>query len=283
MKSQFLLLPGTFVLTATVHAATLAPETIAAWNDYLRQVDSSLQERARSGKFLWSRENPERDARLRRGEIIVGPAPGQSPRRVPGGLIHHWIGSVFLADTHLNDVLQVMRDYDRYKDYYTPAVIGSKTIARNEAEDQFSVRLINKVFFVKTALDADYESKNVRLDDRRSYCISRSTRVQEVENYGQPGEHRLAEGEGSGYIWKLHGISRLEEVEGGVYFEAEAIVLSRDIPSAVRMFVEPIVRRVSRNSLTTALQQTEMAVRGRTVSKNVAPATGVARKTSNGN
>ena len=41
----------------------------------------------------------------------------------------------------------------------------------------------------------------------------------------------------------------------------EAIALSRDIPAALRLFVEPIVRRVSRSSVATSLQQTEAAVR----------------------
>jgi hypothetical protein len=46
-----------------------------------------------------------------------------------------------------------------------------------------------------------------------------------------------------------------------VYIELEAIALSRDIPAALRWAVEPIVRRVSRSSLDTSLQQTKDAVR----------------------
>jgi hypothetical protein len=46
----------------------------------------------------------------------------------------------------------------------------------------------------------------------------------------------------------------------GVYVELEAIALSRDIPAAFRVFVTPIVRRVSRDSLATSLHQTKAAV-----------------------
>jgi hypothetical protein len=53
----------------------------------------------------------------------------------------------------------------------------------------------------------------------------------------------------------------LEERDGGVYIELEAMVLSRDIPAALRWVVDPIVRRVSRSSLETSLQQTADAVR----------------------
>jgi hypothetical protein len=111
-------------------------------------------------------------------------------------------------------------------------------------------------------LDADYQATTVRLDAHRFYSISRSTRVQEIEDYGQAGEHIVPEGEGGGYIWKLFSIARFAGQDGGVYIEFEAIALSRDIPVAARPFVDPVVRRISRNSLLTSLQQTEQALRG---------------------
>ena len=90
--------------------------------------------------------------------------------------------------------------------------------------------------------------------------------MQEIEDYGQPGEHKIPEGEGGGYIWKLFSIVRLEESGDGVYLEMEAVALSREIPGALRLVVDPIVRRVSRNSLLILLQQTEEAARGSFVS-----------------
>jgi hypothetical protein len=45
--------------------------------------------------------------------------------------------------------------------------------------------------------------------------------------------------------------------------EIEAVGLSRDIPVAVRFVVDPIVRRVSHNSLLVSLQQTKEAVDSR--------------------
>ena len=66
-----------------------------------------------------------------------------------------------------------------------------------------------------------------------------------------------------GLIWRVHSITHFEERDGGVYIEVEAIALSRDIPAVLRWVVDPIVRRVSRASLATSLQQTEAAVRSR--------------------
>src|SRR6185295_17160743 len=103
----------------------------------------------------------------------------------------------------------------------------------------------------KAMLDTDYESCYIRLDDRRGYTVSRTTRIQEIEQAGTPGERLLPEGEGRGLIWRLFGITRYVERDGGVYVELEAIGLSRDIPGSLRWLVEPIVRRVSQASLST--------------------------------
>jgi hypothetical protein len=71
----------------------------------------------------------------------------------------------------------------------------------------------------------------------------------------------LREGEGTGLLWRLFSITRFEERDGGIYIELEAIALSRDIRASLRWMIEPIVRRVSKSSLITSLQQTEGAVR----------------------
>lgn len=257
------ILLATLVFPATLHAATLRPETVAAWESYVQTVNADLERRVRpGGRFLWTLEEDGRAARVRGGEIVTAPAPGQNPKKVTGGLIHHWVGAMFLPNLKLDQMVEVTRDYDRYKEFYSPSVIESKTIARNGLEDRFSMMLMNKAFFLKTAIDADYHATNVRLDEHRFYSVSRTTRVQEVEGLGEPGEHRAPEGAGGGYIWKLLSIARFEQRDGGVYLELEAIALSREIPVAVRLVADPIVRRVSRNSLLISLRQTEDAVNG---------------------
>ena len=248
------------VFPGQITAATLKPETIAAWNEYISTVKASHQNRVKpGGSFLWTFENAERAARVRGGETVVAPISERAPEKVPGGLIHHWIGAKFIPNATADDVLAVARDYDHYKNFYQPSVLDSKTIARTESDDRFSMVLMNTALFLKMALDADYRSNNVRVDDHRIYTISKTTRVQEIEEYGRAGQHRIAEGQGGGYIWKLYSIARFEERDHGVYVELEAIALSRDIPAMARFFVDPIVRRVSRNSLLTSLQQTQQA------------------------
>ena len=264
-KSLFILLI-TLLPPATTHAASLDPATLKAWEEYVESANGRMEQRLSPGKvFLWVDEDPERLAKVRAGEIVVSPVGPQNPKRVTSGLIHDWVGAAFIANVTLPDVLQVVRDYGRYKEIYLPAVIDSRAMDTAETKDRFSMLLIHKSSFLKTALDADYEAYYVHVDDRRLYSLSRTTRNQEVAEFGTPTQRTLPEGEGKGIIWQLFSITRYAERDGGVYVEFEGIGLSRDVPASLRWLVEPIVRRISRASLSTSLRQTETAVRSRAV------------------
>jgi hypothetical protein len=98
------------------------------------------------------------------------------------------------------------------------------------------------------------------VDAQRWYLVADATRVQEVENYGQPDERLLPPDRGKGYVWRLHTITRYEERNGGVYVEMETIALSREVPAAVRWMINPVVARFSRSELMMSLRQTRDAV-----------------------
>jgi hypothetical protein len=250
------------VLVCTAHAATLKPETVNAWREYVQSATQKLQAPfSPTSHFLQIDEDQHSLRMVRTGDVLVTPGPSQGVKKVPSGLIHDWVGTAFIANSTLSDVLSVLRDYDRYEDFYRPTVIHSRTLETGERDDRFSMVLMNQALFMKAALDSDYRSTHVRLSDRRWYSISESTRIQEIQNYGASGQHALPEGEGSGFLWRLFTVTRLEERDSGVYVEIEAIALSRDIPISLRWIVEPIVRRISRTSLSVSLRQTETAVR----------------------
>ncbi len=223
-----------------------------------------MEQRVSPGQtFLWTDEDPERLQRVRAGEIVVAPAGPQVPKKITSGLIHDWVGAVFVPNASLADVQQVLRDYARYKDLYRPSVVDSKVIAFGDDKDRFSTLLLNKSLLLRMAFEAEYESCSIQVDERRAYSVTSTTRVREIEDYGSPGQRVFEEGEGHGIIWRLFAITRLMERDGGVYVELEAIALSRDLPGSMRWLVEPLVRRVSRSSLATSLEQTGNAVRQR--------------------
>jgi hypothetical protein len=243
-------------------AADLKPKTIQAWNEYIRAAEErNLQHISQGTPFLAIDALPGEAAKLRQGEIIAVPAAPNVPVKVPAGLIHDWTGAIFIPNAALRDVLQVVRDYGQYKAVYHPNVVSAEPLETAEWEDRFSMVVMNKSFFAKSALDSDYHSTFTRLDDQRWYSISETTRVQEVAEYGGPSPHVLPQDHGTGIIWRLYSTARYQERDGGVYVELEAIALSRDIPGALRWLVEPIVRRVSRSSVVVSLQETADAVR----------------------
>jgi hypothetical protein len=248
-------------LVSPTNAATLRQETVNVWEDYVQNANVQIQDRVKPGRhFLCVDESGGRAAKVRKGEVVVWAAGASSPREIPSGLIHDWIGAVYIANTTLDQVLPIVRDYARYKDYFRPAVIDSKVVTLGDTEDSFSMILANKAPFRKIALNSVYKSSQVRVDDARRYTVAQTTRVQEIAEYGSTSQHLLPEGEGTGVIWRLFSATRYEERDGGVYIEIEAIALSRDVPASLRWLVDPIIRRVARASLNTTLEETRDAV-----------------------
>jgi hypothetical protein len=248
-------------LSPLTRAVTLKPETEAAWDAYLQQATAAMQARLQPGaNFLWLEEEPGRMEFVRTNGPLIGPVNKHIPLRVSHGLIHDWLGAGFVPNARIEDILRIVRDYDSYKHIYRPGVIDSLSHGSEGEKDLFFMRLANRSVVSKTALDAECEAHYIRVDDHRWYAYSNTIRIQELAHFGTPEQTTLPEDTGTGLIWRLSSITRLEERDGGVYAELEALALSRDIPGALRPFVTPIVRRVSRYSLATSLRQTKLAI-----------------------
>ena len=261
------------LLSYGLRAANLKPETKEAWDSYMEAATAAMRARVQPGAtFLWLDEEAGRTERVRTKGPYIAQVGDKIPKPVPSGLIHHWIGAGFLPNTTISDILNVVRDYDHYAEIYRPGVIGSKTHGANGLNDSFFLRFENKSAIAKTALDTEGEAHYVKVDEHRWYGYSTTTHIQELAKFGTPEQHALPEDEGIGLIWRLASFTRLEERAGGVYAELEAIALSRDIPAAFRLFVSPIVRRVSRDSLLTSLHQTKAAIDARKTGRATDPA-----------
>jgi hypothetical protein len=250
---------ASIAIPGSAGSLTLNPAAGAAWDEYVHGVNCRMEQRATAGQsYLWVDESPDRLKKLKAGEVIVTPIDS-GMKKVPSALIHHWIGAIFIPGTRIEDVLHVVRDYPKYKDLYQPSVTASKAISKQEMKDQFATLMVNKSFLLKSAFETQYESQYVRLDKRRMYSFTKSTRIQEIEDFGAPDQRALPEGQGSGIMWRLSSVTRYAERDGGVYIEVEALGLTRDIPGSLHWLVDPIVRRVSKSALTISLRQTEKA------------------------
>jgi hypothetical protein len=247
---------------ANVHAADLQAQTIAAWDHYVAMVQARAEIRLHSqGQFLWLDEDLKRAQRIRNGEIEVVPLAGNGFARVPDGLIHDWMGAVFIPNKSVEQVLELLTDYDKYTTIYGPEVADAKRLAHGADHDEFSMKIINKVMFVTAGVNMSCISRSVQLDERRAYSTSQTVNVREIRDYGEPGERELAPDTGDGFIWRLFSLARLEERDGGVYVETERLALTRDMPGSLAFVVAPVIKRLSRNSMTISLQKTREAAR----------------------
>ncbi len=246
---------------AVAWPAELTPETRKAWDCYLQTVQDRVKERVEGQRpFLWLDEDASRRQRARQGEILVWHPGADGTQEVPNGLIHDWAGGLFIPGAKIQDLLSVLHNYGRYGDYYRPVVRQAKLLGREEENERYQMVWMKKALFVTAALEGEYETTYIPLDEKRWYSVSNSTRVQEIRNYGHAGEQKMAPDTGSGFLWRMYSDSRFEERDGGVYLEIEVIALSRDIPPGLRWLVTPYVAKLSRDSVISTLDQTRDAV-----------------------
>ena len=70
----------------------------------------------------------------------------------------------------------------------------------------------------------------------------------------------LPPGEGSGFLWAMNSYWRMEERDGGVYVECEAVTLSRDVPFGLGAMINPILQSFAEDSLKKTLDAKRVAV-----------------------
>ena len=250
---------------AQLKAKELKQETVAGWENYVQAACTSIETDAQAPQFLQVFGMPEQLREVQAGEISVWRSNQNRSIHVSHGLIHDWVGAVFIPGVTLADVIAVARDYERYPEVYKPAVIQANRIMSQEYDDRFSMLLVQKVLFVTAALQGEYQTQYVRVSANRWYSISRSTRLQEIEKYGQADMTVLPPDSGPGYVWRLFSVTKFQERDGGVYVEVEALGLSRNVPAMVKWLVDPVIEHLPRNSMRATLQATREAVIARSV------------------
>jgi hypothetical protein len=255
------------LLVQTAEAVELKKETRAAFDSYIGASEERMQAELQHGPFLFvdglpAERRKEAHAQLHAGEILVHqvntPVEGH-PIEVPGGLIHDWIGVIFIPNVSLARALAVAQDYDDYQTIYKPDDRRSRLLQRNG--DNFKVFLqFYQKSLVTVVINVDFDIRYQRLGTDRVVSYSHSTRIAELEDAGQPDERELPVDDGHGYLWRLDSYWRLQEKDGGVYIQLESIGLSRNIPAIFAWLVNPLVKSIPRDSLTTLLGATRTYV-----------------------
>ncbi len=241
-----------------VQPVRLKPETVEAFQAYVREAESGMEQTLRGGAF-WSDADPTRANRVRRGKIVAEFCTGEGPVRVPAGVVHDWIGAAFIPGTTIGQTLARIQDYDNHKYIYKPEVIESKLISRDGNHFNIYLRLLKKKI-ITVVLDTDHDVRYFPLDAAGWCCRSYTTRTAEVDNPGKPDERIQAPDTGYGFLWRLNSYWRFQERDRGVHIECRAISLTRDIPPGLGWIVEPIVRTLPGESLISTLKATRDAL-----------------------
>jgi hypothetical protein len=274
-----------FAQGAESKPAKLHANTLEAFDRYVKLTDArNAEELKRGTNLLWIDELPAAEraqayAALKRGEVQMkkletrdAPANGQGARKdgagkeiaCPAGLIHHWVGVVFIPGAKLDDVLGMLEDYDKHSVYYGPDVERSKNESRNG--DHFRVFLRfwrHKVITV--VLNTEHDIQYFHDGPGHAHSRSSAVRIAEVENAGKKDEREKPPGEDGGFLWGMETWWRMEERDGGVYVQSEVVSLTRDIPVVLKWLIEPFVTSVPRETLSATLVATRKAVQGRMV------------------
>lgn len=263
-RSSRLLSGGILFLLASIcplHAqlvVKLSPQTVAEFDRYSRNVESQLDQRWHGQKnFLVLDDDPAQKSRVMGGEVFIKQVSGDHPVAVTNGLIHDWLGAIFMPHTTIQRVVGILEDFDRHKDIY-PEVTQSKTISRNDSTVTGSWRLEQKGM-VPVILDVIEEATYKRISEGKWEGSAYARKIRETDTTFFSRGKKYPVDEGHGFLWRLYSYWSFEAVQGGVLAECRALSLSRDIPPGLNWAVAPYVDKQPRTSLSSTLVNTRKA------------------------
>jgi hypothetical protein len=240
--------------------ADLQPRTIAAFGHYVQLSEATMNTGA---AFLWIDRLPapqqaSRRNELRQGSLFIERVTTTDSGKeisIPDGLVHHWIGLVFVPGATVDSAVALLQDYDRHAEIYKPAVARSKLLARDGDTFRVYLRFFQKKV-ITVVVNSEHEARFSREGRDRARSRIYSTRIAEVENPDTPSEREKPVGQDGGYLWRLYTYWRFLERDGGTYVQCESITLTRGIPVGFGWLIRPFITSIPRESLEFTLTTT---------------------------
>lgn len=236
---------------AAVAAIDLQPQTSQAYDVFLDRARRTFESRAAS----------HRGPKTSQDGVFSGrPASEDGIVEVPGGLVHHWVGTAFVRGVKLADVMEVSESYNVYSKMYK-AVLSSRILARGNDSYRVLIRLREGDAGITAVFDVESTVRYAYPQARVAYAVSNADQIREVRNAGGRDERLLPPGRDSGYLWRANTFTYFSEQDDGVYIEMETLGLSRRFPPLLGWLIEPIARRMGRKSVENSLQEFLTAIR----------------------
>ena len=220
------------VASTALRAAELKPETIAAFDRYVKVAEDEIDKHKGFMDFLWlDRQDPKQKSMVWLGQSTIVPLTtldhGQEIE-VPGGTIQHWLGLTFLEKATLDKVSVVLLNFNEYFHMIPLQIMESKTSKHDGDNYEAFLRLYKKQVSA-VVLNVNEGAKYTQIDPMRALIACHSTHIGEVE---RPRKKKTYDQErpvedAAGYLWRLNVYLRMEEADNGVYVEIEMITLAR--------------------------------------------------------
>jgi hypothetical protein len=248
-------------------APSLQPATIRAFENYVAGTEARSEKSLGQADFFWideltKQKKEEAYERLKSGKVELRHVSGEDTggkSAIRGGMIHDWQGMIFIPGAKLDEVLNLLQDYDHHATYYAPDVERAKIEARDGDHFRVFMRFRRKKILT-VVLNTEQEITYYRDSPTRAHSRSSAIRIAEVENAGTPQEKEKTPGDDNGFMWRLETWWRLEERDGGVYVQNEVVSLTRDIPALLAWMIEPFLTSIPKESLEFTLGATRRGV-----------------------
>jgi len=220
------------LISATLRAAELKPETAAAFDRYVKAAEEDMAKHKGFRDFLWlDRQDPKEKSMVWLGQSTIVPPTTLDHGKeieVPDGTIQHWLGLTFLEKATLDKVSAVLLNFNEYFHMIPLQIMESKTTKHEGDQYEAFLRLFKKQVSA-VVLNVIESAKYTQVDPMRAEIVCRSTKIGEVERPRKKKtyDQERAPEDAAGYLWRLNVYLRMEEADNGVYLEIEMITLGR--------------------------------------------------------
>jgi hypothetical protein len=237
----------------------LKPETVAAFQKYQANVDQELNLQIQGKRpYLWVDQRSDLAQKAKGGEVVTYAFTGKNGLSVPGGLIHDWVGVIYLKGAHLDAVRDFLLDTPKHARAYAE-VKSAKQLSRNDNHSVTELRIVKKKILT-AVLDIQYENTwQSPSPDKWAYRV-RSSKVLEIQDAGTPEERAYPVDRGHGFLWRMNSDWLLRQDAGGVWAELRVVSLSRDTPRMLSWAIKPMIRDFPAEGITSTLRQTQTAL-----------------------
>ena len=201
-----------------VGAGSLRPDTatLAAWNEFVSRAENDLHScQCDTGK------------------------PQGKTYEIPGGTIHQWRGELLVKGVTVDEVVNALQR--RGVPPPQEDVLESRVVSRSGESVVVYLKLSRQALITVT-YDTEHAVTFNRLSPTAAESRSIATRIDE------------ADGRDHGFLWRLNSYWRYEQEHDGVRIRSESLSLSRRVPTVVKPVAGPIITRIGRDSMASALE-----------------------------